>query len=126
MLDGWCREKGTRKDPCQPLSPQIFCGIQNTWGTVCALDYKRVLFHATSILAFFAALRISGLVVVSKQDTLRRALERRDVAIHDGHVALIKWASKIDQMGKGRHVILEACGDRELCLVETMKRYLAV
>lgn len=39
-----------------------------------------ILFHAAALVAFFGALHISELVVQSKADAVKRALQRGDIA----------------------------------------------
>lgn len=84
------------------------------------------MFHAASLIAFFAALRISELVASSKTDKSGRALDLGDVSVHDSQVHILIRTSKTDQAGKGRSLVLEACGEADLCPVRAMSQFLSV
>lgn len=84
------------------------------WGTMCTSTYEGCLFHAASLLVFFGALRVSELVVSSKNVTSGLALVVGHVNLQANRMVIIIQASKMDQRGKGRSVELGACGDKKL------------
>lgn len=126
MLEGWKREKGPRQEPRQPLSLGILKGLSVAWGGVCTSDYEICLFHTTSLVAFFAALRFSELVASSRTDKSARVLPWGDVWVQSGRLAITVWVSKMVQAGKGQVVYLDACEDRDLCPVRAVEWYIAV
>lgn len=63
---------------------------------VCTSLYEASLFHAAELLAFFAALRVSELVVVSKADTLDRALLLSDIQVTEQKLLVCIRRSKMD------------------------------
>lgn len=93
------------------MSPAILRDLHRVCGTVCTLSYKLGLFHAASLLALFRALRISELVVLSKSDHSGMALVHSNVVMYDGCLVITITASKTDQVGVGRQVVLEGCGE---------------
>lgn len=62
ILEGWKQEVDTRLDPQQPLLPSILKGPSSAWVGVCTYAYEIKLFHAASLVACFAVLRISELL----------------------------------------------------------------
>lgn len=126
MLEGLRREEGPRRDSHQPLTPGILKGVYGKWSTVCTSPFEQRLFHAAALLAFWGALHVGELVAGSKRDTTGRALKVGDISLGNGRVTVTICFSKTDQAGKGRFLVLELCGDVELCPVLALQRYLEV
>ncbi|KAJ7324610.1 hypothetical protein JRQ81_017630, partial [Phrynocephalus forsythii] len=80
VLEGWSKERGKSKDNCAPFTPEILSRLTVQWPVVCDGPVKAALFRAAALVAFFAALRISELLVSSKSDLSYTALLRSDLS----------------------------------------------
>lgn len=94
MLVGWACEAGKKQDTREPISPGIFKGLWGVWSSVCSSSFEGSLFHAASLLAFFGALRVSELVLTSKNDLLGRALSFQDLQFVGDAFVVNVWHSK--------------------------------
>ncbi|XP_067323141.1 tyrosine recombinase XerC-like [Anolis sagrei] len=126
ILTGWARQRGHPKDDRQPLTPVILRGMKQLWPSLCTTLYEQLLFHAAALTAFFAALRVSELVALSKKDTSHRALLFSDVKIFQESMEVTIRSSKTDQGSRGQVLRLLKCGEEELCPVMAMTRFTAL
>ncbi|XP_054850615.1 uncharacterized protein LOC129340074 [Eublepharis macularius] len=126
MLEGWSRESGVVRDLRQPISPAILRGLGSRWGEICSSGYECQLFHATSLTAFFGALRVSELVVQSQRDSSGRALSACDIQFMGGKVLIRIRKSKTDQKQAGSVLTLGPCEDKALCPVRALRSYVKV
>ncbi|XP_015276442.1 PREDICTED: vomeronasal type-2 receptor 26-like [Gekko japonicus] len=125
MLEGWTWERGAVKDQRHPISPSVLKGLQATWSRVCSSGFEDCLFHAASLLAFIAALRVSELVATSKTDQSGKSLHIRDLQFKGKEVHITIRGSKTDQRHNGSVVKLGVCSDSELCPVLALSQYRA-
>ncbi|XP_075444756.1 uncharacterized protein LOC142488268 [Ascaphus truei] len=114
----------TSRDGRRPVTPAILEGLLRATDVVCSSSFEAVLFKATFILAFFAALRAGELVCVSKKGG--GGLQRADVSLGEGLVRLLVRRSKTDQKGKGAWILLKGLPGSVVCTVKALEDYLAV
>lgn len=108
-----------------PSTSVLKC-LFSAWARVCTSEYEIKLFHAASLVAYFAPLRISERVASSKTDKLARALPWGDVLLRGGQLTLHVRVSKTNQLGKGRSIQLDDCADETLCPVQGVEQYVTV
>ncbi|KAJ7315832.1 hypothetical protein JRQ81_001994, partial [Phrynocephalus forsythii] len=70
------------------------------WVQICTDQFEALLLHASSLVAFFAALRVSDLVAHSKTDNSWVALQWPNLILEQDHATLVLCKSKTDQAGK--------------------------
>ncbi|KAJ7329210.1 hypothetical protein JRQ81_015384 [Phrynocephalus forsythii] len=99
MVEGWSRERGRPRDTRTPISPNMLCRLADVWPRVCSTSYEVALFQAATLVAFFAALRVSELLAQSKTDNSLYALLWSDMALEQDQVFLHIRRSKTDQRG---------------------------
>ncbi|KAJ7317898.1 hypothetical protein JRQ81_004060, partial [Phrynocephalus forsythii] len=58
--------------------------MSSEWKCICQDSYEATLFQVAAILAFLGAFRISNLVVASKEDKSKEALQITDVSWQQG------------------------------------------
>ncbi|XP_060100330.1 integrase/recombinase xerD homolog [Heteronotia binoei] len=126
MLEGWSREQGPRSDPRTPFSPEVLKGFGRIWPTIRFSEFEALLFQAAAMAAFFGALRVSELVVSSRNDSSGRALLMGDVKIVGDCVTIRVRRSKTDQRHKGVTITLGSCHVSEICPVLALKGYISV
>ena len=60
-----------------------------------------------------------------KEDKSKLALQWKDVTVLDNRLELFIRRSKVDQMGKGKRLVLGQCSIEEICPVGAAKVYTA-
>ena len=127
--DFWVRQalKGYRKarmtrDVRRPVSFSVLQGLVGQLPGICSSEYESALFKVAFILAFFGAFRIGELVSPSKKRP--GGLSYQEVSCGRDRVSLWLRKSKMDQMGKGREVLLFALPGSTLCPVGAVRAFL--
>ena len=124
MLEGWSQESGMSQDDRIPISPALLQHLGELWGSLCRDRYEEAgMFHAAALMAFFGAMRISGLVALGKGDVSRKALQMEDVTVWDGQVRIRLKRSKTDQHGNGSMIILGQCSMVNICPVKAVSEF---
>ena len=99
-------------------------GLLRQWAKLCTSNYEQCLFHATALVTFFGAFRISEVVAASKADATGRCLMWDDLQLEDSGMRLRLRRSKTDQAGQGTWVALAPASREELCPIAAMRSYL--
>ncbi|KAJ7316852.1 hypothetical protein JRQ81_003014, partial [Phrynocephalus forsythii] len=101
MVEGYGKEKGTKKDNRCPITPEILKHLDVQWQHVCRDVYEQAL-----LVAYFAALRIT------------------DASISQGKWTLSICKSKTIQTGKGALIELGPCLVTEICPAAATQQFL--
>ena len=124
MLEGWARSNPPVQDKRKPITPDMLLGLLRQWAKLRTSNYEQCLFHATALVTFFGAFRISEVVAASKADTAGRCLMWDDLQLEDNGMRLRLRKSKTDQAGQGTWVAFAPASREELCPIAAMRSYL--
>ncbi|KAJ7319866.1 hypothetical protein JRQ81_019377, partial [Phrynocephalus forsythii] len=85
-----------------PISLQMLCKLATVWSQTSSDHFEAVLFHAASLLAFFAVLRVSELIPHSKAGQSQTALLRIGLVEEQDRLMITICRSKTDPLGRGQ------------------------
>ena len=125
MLEGWARSTQVKGDDRKPITPDLLVGLNQQWMALCFSEFEQLLFHATALVTFFGAFRISEVLAQSKNDKSHAALLFSDVHLHEEQVNFYLRRSKTDQKGRGAQIALAKAPIAEICPVLAMANFLA-
>ncbi|KAM4017655.1 uncharacterized protein ACNLHF_023442 [Anomaloglossus baeobatrachus] len=117
--------RGVReRDKRRPVSFGLLRRMVGGLSGICESVYETVLFTTAFGLAFYGAFRIGELVSPSR--VTGGGLMFEDVQVSSSQVECRIRRSKMDQLGRGRLVVLYAVPGEELCPVRLVERFMAV